>query len=370
MNFIRDVENNSVSVRLRKAYRDADLSSHTVLTDDVFQYVDFFFKTHKKNIKNSSGKKIDQHYLFYWQQSKNFYNATKMLPIESSSLPMYYCMLNAVKAYLLYNANNYDELKGELSKHGLKEGNTDSDEHPLCLDSIYVRRDMRGVFSAFSKKIQGDFDTLWSSGKSSAISLKQLMYQIPFVHSAYISTYRTPRKNEKFIPLFPNQSPRFMYSRDRKIRLVVDLDRHYFKQNATTIPDEVKTAFPDELLVNESNAFQLVSRDSYAKREIACKYNELRDMFSYIKADRRIWYLKKKPLNSSDIDNINSMSLEIAIVHRFSEIVRYKPEQMVKLLAGKENWLIHEFLSLALDQFMDEIACEITKQEIMSTRIK
>lgn len=75
-------------------------------------------------------------------------------------------------------------------------------------------------------------------------------------------------------------------------------------------------------------------------------------------------------MNEDDIPNINSMVLELAIVHRFSEIVRYKPEQMIELLNGKENWLIHEFLSLVLDQFMDEIACEITKQEIMPTRIK
>ena len=68
--------------------------------------------------------------------------------------------------------------------------------------------------------------------------------------------------------------------------------------------------------------------------------------------------------------NLNTMDIEVAVMHRFSEIVRYKPEQMLKLLNSKENWLIHEFLSLALDQFIDEIACEITKQEIMPTRIK
>ena len=44
--------------------------------------------------------------------------------------------------------------------------------------------------------------------------------------------------------------------------------------------------------------------------------------------------------------------------------------QMIHILQGKENWLVHEFLSLVLGQFMDEIACEITKQEIMPTRVK
>ncbi|MBQ2988326.1 MAG: hypothetical protein IJD59_04400 [Clostridia bacterium] len=69
-------------------------------------------------------------------------------------------------------------------------------------------------------------------------------------------------------------------------------------------------------------------------------------------------------------EQIKFNGASVAIVHRFSEIVRYKPEQMYRLLQEKENWLIHEFLSIVLDQFMDEIACEITKKEIMATRTK
>lgn len=53
-----------------------------------------------------------------------------------------------------------------------------------------------------------------------------------------------------------------------------------------------------------------------------------------------------------------------------SEIVRYKPEQMAHLLNSKENWLLHEFLTLALDQFIDELAAEITGQDIMCTGVK
>ena len=150
---------------------------------------------------------------------------------------------------------------------------------------------------------------------------------------------------------------------------MVDLDRNYFKQNATTVPDDIKTTIPDEFEVNDKNSFQIVSRDCFKKKDIPSVYNSFRKHFSYISGDKRIWYLKKKKM-TDDIENINSMVLEIAIVHRFSEIVRYKPEQMIKLLDGKENWIIHEFLSIVLDQFMDEITCEITKEEIMPTRIK
>lgn len=67
---------------------------------------------------------------------------------------------------------------------------------------------------------------------------------------------------------------------------------------------------------------------------------------------------------------MNDMLITMAAMHRISEIVRYKPEQMGNIMKSKENWLIHEFLTLSLDQFIDEIAAEITGQEIMGVATK
>ena len=105
----------------------------------------------------------------------------------------------------------------------------------------------------------------------------------------------------------------------------------------------------------------------FGKKDVNSRYRLFRKHFTYINSNNRIWYLCRE---EQPVPNMNTMLSEVAIVHRFSEIVRYKPEQMIVLLQGKESWLIHEFLSLVLDQFMDEIACEITKQEIMPTRVK
>ena len=60
----------------------------------------------------------------------------------------------------------------------------------------------------------------------------------------------------------------------------------------------------------------------------------------------------------------------MAVMHRLSEIARYKPEQLGRLMESKENWLIHEFITLSLDQFIDELAAQITGQEIMCTGVK
>lgn len=65
--------------------------------------------------------------------------------------------------------------------------------------------------------------------------------------------------------------------------------------------------------------------------------------------------------------NLNSMLITTATMHRLSEIVRYRPEQLAHLMDSKESWLIQEFVTLALDQFIDKIAAEIAGHDIMRT---
>ncbi len=78
-----------------------------------------------------------------------------------------------------------------------------------------------------------------------------------------------------------------------------------------------------------------------------------------------MWYLKRVKLADSKVINLCDMTLIMVAMHRISEIARYKPEQLSRLMKSKENWLLHEFMSQALDQFIDELAAEITKQDIM-----
>ena len=48
INLKKPLEKDNVQIRLRKAYNFPDISGHTILTDDAFTYVDFYFQTHKK----------------------------------------------------------------------------------------------------------------------------------------------------------------------------------------------------------------------------------------------------------------------------------------------------------------------------------
>ena len=82
---------------LRKPKINASLSSKTVLTDSTWEYVEIFLKSSNNNEA-----------LFYCEQARNFYEATKTLSIVSKPLTAYYCFLNATKALLTAKNIGYD----------------------------------------------------------------------------------------------------------------------------------------------------------------------------------------------------------------------------------------------------------------------
>lgn len=367
LTILKPVEENNMDLRIKKPYLSFDRKSHTVLTDDIFTYVDFFFKSHSRSLKSkSTDKKIAQNYTFYWEQARQFYNAAKMLPAESAPLPMYYSMLNAVKAFLLYKSDDVDLTLAQLNHHGLKEWN-DKLEKVISLDKIYIVRCDRGIFTLFSDKLDTEFSSKWLKREAGKKSLKELMRQLAFIHSAYIKTYNIPRNQELFIPSKP---PTFCLCSDRKIYLTAQFEKEYFRSTATGIPAEIKASLPSNFKLFNDKGFDIISSDSVLKSKIKEKYCDYRKSFQYINSSKRLWYLKKQFVGSEKIVDFNSLTTIFAITHRLSEIVRYQPEKLVELLKGKENWLIHEYISLALDQFIDEIACTITGQEIMCTRCK
>src|SRR4051794_22560707 len=53
-------------------------------------------------------------------------------------------------------------------------------------------------------------------------------------------------------------------------------------------------------------------------------------------------------------------------MHRLSEIARYNPDAMARHFDSQHNWVLSEFINLALDQYLDELASELTGHEFMS----
>lgn len=367
-------------LRMSKAYTNQDFAKPTVLTDDVFPYVTFFYASHGKAMKFADSRNTAKYgnpnqfgYEFYWKQAEIFYNAAKKLPFEASPVAAYYCMLNAAKSYLAYKSTTADDFVEEFSLHGISEDTTDTG---LDLNSIMVKHKQKGVFPLFARTLDADFTTIWPDGQKS-YSLRSLLYNLAFVHRAYSMTYtsRSRKVDELFLPLYADDMPKYYQGNDGKAYLCVDLEKEYFAANAQTIPSQILSSINQDLRLYNNQGFRLVSTDgarynsSSISSELRTNNGRYRRLFSYIRGSKRLWYLKRSELQNaqgSEVINLSDLTINMAAMHRVSEIARYKPEQLNRLMKSKENWLLHEYIAQSLDQFIDELAAEITKQDIMN----
>lgn len=371
-------------LQISKCYNKPTFGSHTILTEDPFAYVEFYFSNKKKAMKYRDvtaskakyGKEQKFHYSFYWKQAKTFYNATKGLSLEAVPLTAYYCMLNAVKAFLAYKSMYIEDFVEAFSQHGLGEERNMEEEKNL--ENICVCRRDKGVFVLFGRTLEHNFDEIWK--QNNGIPLKKLLYNLAFIHRAFITTYNQPRQGimpELFLPVVAGQAPYYCKGNDNSLYLRVEVDKNFLPASASAIPTRWQKGISEQFRGDGEEKFHLLSVAG-AKRNsngsLTSEFKTLNDVlrkeFQYIRSDKRLWYLKAGNSKNPNAVNLNSMLITMAVMHRLSEIVRYKPEQLAHLMEGKESWLLHEFLTLALDQFIDELAAEITGDEIMCTGVK
>ena len=93
----------------------------------------------------------------------------------------------------------------------------------------------------------------------------------------------------------------------------------------------------------------------------------LRTHLYYINGVQTLWYLKTDGTRRIDRQPI---TLALAAMHRLSEICRYRPSNLLSLLNGQKNWLLSEFLSMVPSQYLDEIACEMTRHQILIPNVR
>lgn len=368
---------NNRMLRMSKTYSDQNFHKQTVLTDDVFTYVSFYFCSHHKAMKFANPQNTQKYgnpnqfgYEFYWNQAKIFYDAAKKLPIETAPVAAYYCMLNAAKSYLSYTSKTADLFVDQFGLHGLNEDHTDSGND---LSTISIKHKENGVFPLFAKNLDADFLAKWPAATSR--SLKSLLYNLPFVHRAFTMTYTTRSKkvDELFLPLNAGDSPKYYKGNDGKAYLVVELERQFFAANASSIPAATLASIGQDYKQCGNTGFKIISaigaryNSNSISGELKELNNSMRKTLAYIRGAKRLWYVKRVASTNSDILNVSNLTINMAAMHRVSEIARYKPEQLNRLMQSNENWLLHEFISLSLDQFIDELAAQITQQDIMCT---
>lgn len=327
----------------------ADYQGKTVLTNSAWEYVELW-------LKRKSNKEAKES-LFYWQQAKHFFEASECLPQNSKPLTAYYCCLNATKALLCIN--NIDV---QAVSHGITK-NKHSNERSNSLDKAEVKFLGAGVLAELSRYLGEDVT------KQSYV-IKDLLYNIPCVHRSFAITYSG--SPELFIPISKISFVREDTTSRAWIQFAVD--KRYANAPALKyLPAGYKHTPIDgssEYFVRKENSrFKWDIHSSLQDRlsNLSAYHKKVRKDLHYIRGDSRLWYIKKDIPTNTHIIKRNSLTLIFAVMHWMSELVRYNPEKFEKYMQSKQNWLLHEFIETALYQFIDEISCEITHQDIMAS---
>jgi len=332
-----------------KPITNADYNGKTVLTDSAWEYVELWLKRQPiQQVKEA---------LFFWQQAKYFYSASECLPRNSKPLTSYYCCLNATKTLLCING---------IDVHNISHGITQSrheNEASNALDKAEVIFLGGGVLTELSRFLGEDVT-------KKRLVIKDLLYNIPCIHRTFAITYSGT--TELFIPIKNIEFVREDTTSKAWVQFSVD-SRYANDRALQYLPPgykkTIKKGDANYYLRKENARFKWDIHTPIDERlsNLTAYHKKVREDLHYIYGDARLWYIKKDIPSNTHIIHRNALTLIFAVMHWMSELVRYNPQKFEKYMRSKQNWLLHEFIEKALYQFIDEISCEITHQDIMTT---
>ena len=309
----------------------------TVLVTDTWEYVDLWL-----NRANKSEAR------FYWQQSRSFYEATKLLPLTSAPLTAYYCFLNATKALLLAKSAPFSDEHGVT---GFEIGNRTS------LSNEKVKFKTGGILKSLS-------EYLGEGSGESIHTLYDLLHNLVYIHRAFDLTFSTAK--ELFIPI---HQPMIVRSQStHEAWFVAELrDKYKTKNTLNMLPN----IFERELGDTNRYCFRRKQRFDWRpsdRDQSLVRYNTyhnvLRKHLFYIYGPQRLWYIKRSG-NIASLMERGSLTITFAAMHRLSELSRYRPDLLAKHFECQHNWLLSEFIQTAPLQFIDEISSEMTGMEFL-----
>lgn len=349
----------TMDITLRKAQVDPGFASKTVLTDSTWHYVELYLKRNKD--------KKDKEALNYWHQARNFFNATENLDLLSKPLTTYYCFLNATKALLTYKGIGFD------NKHGVSGGRAKSKSQVNILhENVSIHP--KGVLSGLCNYLNEPIRTIRQAGVKNPLpetyTLKDILYNLEYIHRAYNLTYTN--QPELFIPI---EEPRFVHDKSRnKGWLEVKLE------SMSSTQQELKkiTGFSVDRYYDNVDYYTLRlnknfywnaprnSPDLKSLEEFKKYYKNHRNRFRYIFSANKLWYIKRKNLQNGLIDR-GTLPLTFAAMHRLSEMSRYDPNTLEQHLEKTYGWLLSEFITKSIYQFVDMVSSEITGDDFRVT---
>lgn len=336
----REIKLRSSKIRPHKAFIAPAFDAPTALVADQFDYVELWLK------RNS-----DLESILFWQQAENFYRASLALPNESRTITSYYCMLNAAKSLLASKGISFSEL------HGLS-GRSIGTRTSLGNEISSIKGN--GIFVALTKYFGSNL-----SGKE--VSIKDVLYNLPFIHRAYSLTYRGAQ--ELFIPI---SNPHFVRQRNGKEAwfCAAISDEKYRKNNVFEKQRgwEVDKSQSPKFVIRRKRRFRWdTSRGTRKADRIhnLMKYHQkIRRDIMYIHGAQRLWYFKRNDREACTLPWPTPTLIFVAM-HRLTELTRYDPKKLKSHFECQHNWLLAEFINQATDNFVDQIASDITGHELM-----
>lgn len=299
-------------------------------------YVDLWIR---RNAKGTDAQ-------FFWQQAREFYRASLGLPITASPLTLYYCFLNATKALLL--------AKGiEFSDHHGISGKKIATKASLSNETVILKTGgvLPALISYYGDEANGTY------------TLKDLLGNMAFVHRAYCLSYSEPYH------FFSLKDPAYVKAvGTNEAWITAGLETRFDdKRVLATLPPGFRknASFEDTLVIRRKKRFRWESGTANKKKNLdrLTEYHaKLRRDMTYITGTNK-WYLKRRHSTVVTVDR-HTPTMIFAAMHRLSELSRYDPLRLSRILDTQRNWILAEFIKTSPTQFLDEIACELTGQEI------
>ena len=204
------------------------------------------------------------------------------------------------------------------------------------------------------------------SADNHSYSLKDLLYNLPFIHRAYNLTFKS--QPELFIPI---KEPLFVKkSNSTECFFRAEIEKSFeLRYTLGKLPKifEHDKGIPDKFIIRTRNNFRWEfgkkQKDDNLRR-ITNFHKKIRKKTYYIYGPTRLWYIKRDGKIKGLIDR-SSLTITFSAMHKLSELARYSPSSLAKHFNSRHNWLLSEFISKSLYQFIDEISAEITGQEFM-----
>lgn len=337
----KPLTHNGRILKIQKAFNEPSFGSKSILVENTWDYIELHLKRH--GLLKSS---------FYWSQAESFYEAYRILNQTSKPLLAYYCCLNAAKALL--------EAKGIVysDKHGVTGHSTGT---KTALSNEYVTFKANGVLGSLC-------DFYEETSNNDVYSLYDLFYNLPFIHRAFDLTYSSPP--ELFIPV---DNPHYVKAQNSEYCWVSMEVIDYKYQNGhilNKIPTSYERdhSYPDRFVIRKKKRFKWKTGKANKAANIGklTKYHrKVRKDLYCIHGSNKYWYLKRSHNIKRTIIPRSTVTMIFGAMHRLSELSRYNPQILNKHFESQHNWLLNEFINLALYQFIDSISSDITGQEFI-----